>query len=141
MATNSIAGFKGFVFAGDTGGALQRIAELRNFTLTRSMSEIDVTSRDSSGDREVIGGIRQWSFTAEALYAQDSTGQKFLFNALSNETKQDVEFYPTGTSSGFPIFTGTVFINNWELAGPNDDATALNIEGVGNLVLTAATSS
>ena len=56
MATSSIAGYKGFFgFSTAVGQAITQLGELRNFNLSAEHAEIDATSHDSSGDREVIG--------------------------------------------------------------------------------------
>lgn len=140
MATNAIAGYKGFVYAGPSTGTAIKIAELRNFTITYTMSEIDATSHDSSGHREVIGGVDQWEATAEYLYASTSS-QTQLYSALVNKTLSSFNFYPQGTSSGFPIYTGTGYVNSWSGTGSNDDAHANDIGIVGTGVLTQSTSS
>ena len=138
MATAAIAGFKGKVLASSSGGI---VAELRDWNLTGEQATIDATSKDSSGAREFIGGLTQWSGSAEHLYSGDNATQKELFNILFNRTSVSMEFYPQGTSSQFPIYSGSAFFDNWDLSSPNEDASVVSWNFQGSGALTASTSS
>jgi TP901-1 family phage major tail protein len=139
MATAAIAGYSGFLYAGTTGAAV-KVAELREWTVTTEMSEIDATSHDSSGYREVIAGIRSWSGSAEYLFVAAATNQTQLHDILVGGTKGDFEFYPAGSSATFPIYTGEAYMTSWEISGPNEDAIAASIGFVGTGVLTQTTA-
>jgi predicted secreted protein len=140
MATAAIAGYTGWLYSAASTGTLARIAEVREFSVTEEMTEIDATSHDSSGHREVIAGIRRWSGTAAYLYAGDNATQKEMFNVLVGGIQCDFEFYPAGSSGTFPIFTGTGYVTSWELSGPNEDAMAQNLAFVGTEALAMSTS-
>ncbi len=138
MATSAIAGYKGVIAASTAAGStMKEIVEVRNFNLTAEHAEIDATSHDSSGDREVIAGTGSWSGTADYLQVMGETTHQVLFDILANRTKVDWEFYPTG-SSGDGVFSGSGYVSNWELAAPNDDALATNISLVGTGALSRA---
>ena len=141
MATSAIAGYKGVMAAStSTGGSFSEIAEVRNFSITVEHSEIDATSHDSSGDREVIAGTGSWSATADLLHVQASTDHQAIFDLVTGRTKCKSEWYPTGSSSD-GYYTGEGFFNNWELSAPNDDAAATSIAFVGSGALTRSASS
>jgi predicted secreted protein len=139
--TNATAGYAGFLYAGASTGSITKIAELREWTISAEMSEIDATSHDSSGQREIIAGIRSWSGSAEYLFASTAATQTQLHDLLVGGTKTDFEFYPIGTSSGFPTYSGEGYMTSWELTGPNEDAIAANVSFVGTDTLTQSTSS
>ena len=142
MATGAIAGFKGALYTStSTSGSVAKIAEIREWTISGEQDPIDVTSADSSGDREYIPGLRGWTASAEHLYAGDSTGQTQLFDMVTQGIKGTLEFYPQGSSTGFPIYSGQAFMTSWELASPNDDAAAVSVEWQGDGALTASSSS
>lgn len=141
MATAAVAGYGGKFYAASSTGTVTEIAEIRNFEITQEMSEIDATSHDSSGHREVIAGIRNWSGTAEYLYAGDNASQKALKDLLNAGTLSNFEFYPNGTSSGFPIYTGSGYVTSWAPGFPTEDAIAINVAFVGTAALTQTTSS
>jgi len=131
MATSAVAGYKGKVMAStSTGGTVTAIAEVRNFTLTLEHAEIDATSHDSSGDREVVAGTGSWSGSAEYLHVQANATHQETFDVLLKRTLVDFEFYPTG-SSGHGYYSGSGYFTNWELGSPNDDATAVGVSMVG----------
>ena len=136
MATASIAGYKGiFKFSTAAGGGNSALGELRSFNLSVEHAEIDATSHDSSGDREVIAGVGSWGGTAEALHIQTDTEHQELFDVLVNRTKVDFEWFPTG-SSGDGYYSGSGYFTSWDLASPNDDALATNVALVGTGALT-----
>lgn len=141
MATAAIAGFKGKVAASSSvGGAVTVIAEVRDWSLTGEHAQLDATSKDSSGAREFISGLDQWSGSIEHLYAGDSATQKNLFDALFNKTTVDMEFYPQGTSSQFPIYSGSAVFTSWGLNSPNEDITTITADFQGSGTLTLSTN-
>ena len=142
MATSAIAGYKGvFGFStSSTGGTISELGELRNFSVTFEHTEIDATSHESSGFREVIGGIASWSGDAEHLHVMGNATHKAVFDLLSGKTKVDMEFFPTGSSSD-GYYSGDGYFTNWNLSSPNEDALATNISFVGTGALTRSSSS
>jgi len=136
MATSAVAGYRGKVLASTTStGAVTAIAEVKNFSLTVEMAEIDATSHESSGHREVIGGTNSWSGSADYLQVMANATHQETYDMLVTKTLSTFEFYPTG-SSGDGYYTGTGYFTNWELASPNDDALAVSISLVGSGALT-----
>ena len=141
MATAAIAGYTAIVKTSTaTGQAVTKIGELRDYSLDVTHTTFDATSHDSSGERNRIGGITEWSGSAEALYVDDDASQRQVFTALNDRTKVDFEFMPVGSSSG-DHWVGSGFITGHNLTGPNEDAAALAIELEGTGVLTLTTST
>ena len=141
MATSAVAGYSGeILFSTATGGSLTKIAEIRNFNLTLTHAEIDVTSHDSSGAREVIGGVTNWAGTADYLNVVSNATHKAVFDLVNAKTKLDMEFYPTGSSSD-GLWGGSGFLTSWDVASPNADATLSNLSFVGTEALTRSSSS
>lgn len=141
MSVSAIQGFKGLVKTSTaSGGAVTQLAELKDWTITQSMSEIDATSHDSSGAKEVIAGVTEWAGSAEMLHIQTNVTQQTLFDVLVNGTKVDGEFFPTGSSSdGF--YSGAMFITSFEVNSPQEDANTLGAEFVGTGALARSSSS
>ncbi len=140
MPTSAIGGYTGRILAGASTGTAISIAEFRTFEITQEMSEIDATSRDSSGHREHIAGIRNWSGTMEYLYAGSNASQIALKSLLNGGTLVAFEFYPAGSSASFPIYTGSGYINDWSATVANEDAIAVNVGFVGTGALTQTTA-
>lgn len=140
MATSAIAGYKGVLTISTSTGAGSEIAEIRNFSVSAEHAEIDATSHDSSGDREVIAGVGSWSMTADYLHVQGSTDHQAIFDLLAGRTLALTELFPTGSSSD-GYYSGLGFMGSWELSAPNDDAAAANISFVGSGALTRTSCS
>lgn len=141
MATSAIAGYKGVIsMSSSAGGSVTQIAEIRNFNVHIAHSEIDATSHDSSGDREVIAGTNAWDGSAEYLHVQSNATHKNVFDTLTNRNKVEFEFYPSGSSSD-GYYSGSGFVQDWDLAHPNEDANAANVSFVGTGALARTSSS
>lgn len=141
MATQAIAGYTAIVQTSTAvGGTLTKIGELREYSVQGSHETFDATSHDSSGERERIGGITDWTGSAEALYLDDNATQRQVYDALSERTLVDFTFMPVGSSSG-DHWTGSGFVTSHEITGPNNDAAALALEFEGSGTLTLTTST
>lgn len=135
MATSALAGYKAFIsLSTASGGAKTRVAELRDYTMSVEHAEIDATSHDSSGDREIIAGTGSWNGSAELLTVISNTEQKEAYDVLVARTLIDLEFVPTG-STGDGTFSGSGFVTGFDMGAPNDDAlnTSLSFQGTGAL--------
>ena len=135
-----LAGYKAMVyFSTSTAGSLAKIAELRNFTIRQTHAPINATSHDSSGDRELIAGTGSWAGSADGLYASTNATQQNMQDILQSRVKVNMEAYPKGTSSG-GYWSGEIFVTDFELSAPNEDAAAYNISFEGHLVLTSTST-
>lgn len=141
MATSALAGYKAVLaLSTSTSGSVTKIAELRDYTMSVEHAEIDATSHDSSGDREIIAGTGSWSGSAELLSVIADATQKAAFDLVTARTKVDAEFYPTGSSSD-GLFSGQMFLTGFDMSAPNDDALGTSISFAGTGVLTRSSSS
>ena len=141
MATNSLAGYKALLTISTASGqAKTRLAELRDYTMTLEHAEVDATSHDSSGTREVIAGTDNWTGSAELLHVQAEATHKELFDVLAGKVKVDFEFAPTGSTAD-GSYSGSGFITNFELGAPNEDALNSNVSFVGTGALTRNSSA
>lgn len=139
MATSALAGYKGLLTTSTaSGGSKARLAEVMDYTLTVEHAEIDATSHDSSGTREVIAGIDSWSGSAELLHIQagSSVGTvNALLDVLLGKTLIDFEFAPTGSTAD-GTYSGSGFVTNFEVNAPGEDAlnTSISFVGTGAIV-------
>ena len=135
-----LAGYKAMVyFSTSTAGSLAKIAELRNFTIRQTHAPINATSHDSSGDRELIAGTGSWAGSADGLYASTNATQQNMQDILQSRVKVNMEAYPKGTSSG-GYWGGEVFVTDFEMSAPNEDAAAYNISFEGHGALTSTST-
>ncbi len=141
MATSSLAGYKAILTVSTaTGQAKTALAELRDYTMTLEHAEVDATSHDSSGTREVVAGTDNWTGSAELLHVQAEATHKEVYDVLFNKVLVDMEFAPTGSSSD-GTYSGSGFVTGFELGAPNEDALNSNINFVGTGALTRNSSA
>ena len=141
MASQAVAGFRGFLLTSTaTGQAKNKIAELMDFTVNTEHAEIDVTSHDSSGTREIISGIDQWSATGEMLHVMTEETHQELYDVMVGKTLVDFEFIPTGSSSD-GSYSGTGFVSGFEVNAPMDGALGANLTITGSGALVRNSSS
>ena len=138
MATAAIGGYQGKFQLAPSTGSLATVNEVRDWNVSGEMAEIDATSRDSSGHREVLVGIRSWTGSVEYLMGSSHGTQIELYKAWDNGYACDLAIYPAGTSA-FPKYTGTCYITGWNPTGPHDDAIGVSLDLVGTGVLTQST--
>jgi predicted secreted protein len=140
MATQAIAGYRALLLAStSTGGTLATIAELKDYNIDVSHAEIDVTNHDSSGHREIIGGIDQWNGGGEINYVTGSTTHQALFDVMVSKALVDFEFHPTGSSSD-GYFSGTGYISGFNMTAPTEDALGASLSFTGNGVFARGSS-
>lgn len=141
MATNALAGYKGFLTTSTaTGGTATRVAEIMDWTMSVEHNEIDATSHDSSGTREVIQGVDMWNGSAELLHVQSEATHQELFDVLVGKTLIDFEFVPTGSTAD-GSYSASGFITGYELSAPGEDALGASLSFVGSGQLVRNSSS
>lgn len=139
--TNALAGYKALMtLSTATGQSKTTLAELRDYSLSVEHAEIDATSHDSSGDREIIAGVGSWSATADVLHVQTEETVQEAVDVLLGRTKIDMEFIPTGSSSD-GTFSGSGYLTNYELGAPNEDALNASVSVQGSGALTRNSSA
>jgi hypothetical protein len=111
-----------------------------DWSMSVEHNEIDATSHDSSGTREVIQGVDQWNGTAELLHVQTEATHQELFDVLLGKTLIDFEFVPTGSSSD-GSYSGTGFVSGYDVSSPGEDALGASLSFVGSGQLVRNSSS
>ncbi|MDR4483829.1 MAG: phage major tail protein, TP901-1 family [Nitrospirales bacterium] len=137
--SQAIAGFKGQMFLSTDGGSnYNKVAELKDVTLTVERDTIDVTNHSQSGWKENILGAAQWSASAEALFVNDDVQLQALYDALINQTTLKFRFVAEEVA-GKKKWEGDGIVTSFELSFPNDDAAGASMEILGSGALTAGT--
>ena len=111
------------------------IAELKDYTLTVNRAEIDVTSHDSSGFKEVLSGIADWAWTADVLYLSTQASQADARDALLNSQLVNITFKQT-TANASKKFQGKMRMTQFTVGHPTNDAVVGTMAGVGHGTLT-----
>ena len=144
MATSSLAGYKGLLTVSTASGQTKtRLAEVTDWSMSIEHSEIDATSHDSSGTREVIAGIDSWSGSAELLHVMTSGGAgsaNAVYDVIVNKVLVDFEFAPTGSTAG-GTYSGSGYVTDFEVGAPGEDALNTSLSFVGTGALTRNSSA
>jgi TP901-1 family phage major tail protein len=103
-------------------------------TLNRSAETIDVTSKDAQGWAESIAGVKSWSIECEGFIVEDDTALTKLEDAFNARTKLKAQIvFPSGKK-----YEGDVFITDFPMEFPQDDAVTFSVtlQGTGALTVT-----
>jgi len=122
-----------------TGTTEVKLMHSQNVSLSTSVDTIDITNKDSLGNRTLLGGTKSFSLSADGLMdfsatAGDTDVQE-LFTQMLDRTAVDFIF---GLSSGGGYtVTGSGFITSLEISGGTEDAPtySVSIEGTGALTV------
>jgi len=121
-----------------------KLMHSQNVSLSYNVDTIDITNKDSGGNRTLLGGTKSFSLSADGLMDFASTGTTTdfdeLFTSARNRTAVTFTFTfaPSGTPTGFD-YTGSGFITSLEVSGGTEDAPtySVSIEGSGDIVQAA----
>ena len=110
-------------------------------SLSVNADTIDVSTKDSQGFRDLIGGQKSFSLSADGLMdfasTLSTTDTDELFTNMMNRTSVTFTF-ALDVQSGYK-YTGSGFITSLEISGGMEDAPtySVSIEGTGEISQTA----
>ena len=105
------------------------------------MDTIDISTKDSAGNREIIGGQKSFTLSADGLMDFTSkattTDPDEIFTNLTNRTSVTFTF-ALDTQAGYK-YTGSGFFTSISISGGVEDAPtfSVSIDGTGSLTQTA----
>ena len=124
-----------------SGGVEAKLMHSQNVSLSMNVDTIDISTKDSSGWRDLLGGQKSFSLSADGLMdfagvAADTEVDE-LFDQMFARTAVTFTF-ALSTPAGYTI-TGSGFITSLEISGGTEDAPtySCSIEGTGELTKTA----
>jgi len=119
-------------------GAETTIGGLRSSSLTINEETVDVTNKDSSGNRELLadGGILSMSISGSGVFTDSTAEQSFRSAAVGATTFQTFTFIIPDLGS----YAGTFQVTSLEYAGEyNGEATySFSLESSGAITFSAA---
>ena len=133
--TQSYSGESGAIKFSDNSSAVQLVAAVRNFTVDQETQAIESTVMGSTG-RTYLGGLTQFSGSADLYLIDDDMGQDSLFAAIGNNAAA-IELYPSGTSTGVKL-SGNVIITGHSITSNHDGMVEASITFQGSGALTKA---
>ena len=120
-----------------SGGANAKLMHSQTVSLSINIDTIDISTKDSSGFRDLIGGQKSFSLSADGLMdfasTLSTTDTDELFTNMMNRTSVTFTF-ALDVQSGYK-YTGSGFITSLEISGGMEDAPtySVSIEGTGAL--------
>tara|TARA_B100000965_G_scaffold393431_1_gene404273 strand:+ start:1324 stop:1746 length:423 start_codon:yes stop_codon:yes gene_type:complete len=133
--TSSYTGESGAIKFSDNSSAVQLVAAVRNFTVDQETQAIESTVMGTTG-RTYLGGLTQFSGSADLYLIDDDMGQDSLFAAIGNNAAA-IELYPSGTSTGVKL-SGNVIITGHSITSNHDGMVEASITFQGSGALTKA---
>ena len=122
------------------GGTEAKLMHSQNVSLSMNVDTIDISTKDSAGWRDLLGGQKSFSLSADGLMDFSATAGDTdvaeLFDQMFDRTAVDFTF-ALSTPAGYTI-TGDGFITSLEISGGTEDAPtySCSIEGSGELTKT-----
>ena len=123
-----------------SGGTEAKLMHSQNVSLSVNVDTIDISTKDSSGFRDLLGGQKSFSLSADGLMdfagVAGDTEVDELFDQMMARTAVTFTF-ALATPAGYTI-TGSGFITSLEISGGTEDAPtySCSIEGSGTLTRT-----
>ena len=118
-----------------SGGAEAKLMHSQNVSLSINTDTIDISTKDSAGFRDLLGGQKSFSLSADGLMDFEATAGDTdvaeLFDQMMDRTAVSFTF-ALATPAGYTI-TGDGFITSLEISGGNEDAPtySVSLEGTG----------
>ncbi len=112
-----------------------KVTHLTNVSLDVSMETRDTTTKDSAGYAEKLEGLRSWSGSADAFFAEDATyGEADIITLWAARTPVVIKVLSSEVV-GDSRFTGTAYITGYSKSGGVEDniTYSLTLEGTGVL--------
>ena len=125
------------------GGADAKLMHSQNVSLSINVDPIDISNKDSAGFRDIIGGQKSFSLSADGLMdfnpatAADTEVDELTTQMLAR-TAVTFTFTLSSTSAGDYYYSGSGFVTSLEISAGTEDAPtySCSIEGTGALTLT-----
>jgi TP901-1 family phage major tail protein len=124
-----------------SGGSEFKTLHATSCSISMNVDTIDVSTKDSAGFRDLIGGQKSFSLSADGLMDFTSTGSTTdpdeLFTQMMNRTAVTFTF-ALATPAGYK-YTGSGFITSLEITGGVEDAPtySVSIEGTDEITQTS----
>mgnify|MGYP003129447110 CR=1 FL=1 len=150
MATGLVNGTDLLLKVGDSNSNEVVVAFATSCSLEISMDEIDQTNKDSAGWKQIIGGLRSWSASAEALYQNEAESSKTAFvdfwdhlGGANQRQKVFVELTITGASSADSnkYYHGEAYVTSLSVNGGTEDQATFSVTLTGSGALTEAAAA
>jgi len=126
----------------DAGTTYTTVGKATSASLQMNMEVRDVTTKDSAGWRELLGGLKSWSLSGEGMVTYNLTskaGFADLFGHMNSRTRLYFRF--GSTTSGEKQYKGHGFLTSLSQDGGVEDNNSFSFSIEGDGTLTEATAA
>ena len=127
----------GTIAANPVGDSYVTLGGIRSSTITRNKEIVDVTNKDSAGNRALLGGagIKSTTISGSGVFT-DTTSETTIVSAYDSNTLYNYEI----VVPDFGTFRGKFEVSSLEYGGEhNGEVTySLTLESSGEITFTAA---
>ena len=126
------------------GGTAVKLMHSQSVSLSVNTDTIDISTKDSAGFRDLLGGQKSFSLSADGLMdfagVAGDTEPDELFTQMMARTAVTFAFGFDSPATGEYSYSGSGFITSLEMTGGTEDAPtySVSIEGSGTLTQTGA---
>ena len=140
-AGSKLRGYEGQVYYGLSTATEAIFANVVDFDLDVKADSIDASDRSTTGWKDKLGGLKEWTGTIKANAIQAGIDVAAFYGALVNGATMTGSFRPQDVTGGL-AYTGSFVITSYKHASPNSGLQTidLSIEGRGPLVLGTVTT-
>ena len=141
MATGTLNGTDLVLKLNKTPLGLVDVAYATNFTLDIESDEVDRTSKDSQGWKEIFLGVKSWTISCDALYQNESNPLKNYFvdafGILDNRTRIGLEFSIKNSNAADDNvkYSGNAYVVSLNLKGETEAGAEYQIFLAGDRIL------
>ena len=122
-------------------GALADVAASTNGVLSINSEVIDITNKNSGGNKLYMHGVTSWSVECDAFVLADTTGNRSsdFAKACADGNSINVKFYDTSGQTNSATYTGVGFVTAWTETGSVGEFATYSVSITGTSTLTVAT--
>jgi hypothetical protein len=135
MAQQTGTGFKLYTFE---SASYQLMTHCTNHDWGSSSNMLDITTKDSAGDKEVMPGLREKTLSVEAQYdGGDTYNYDYLYAAQEAGTKLQLRL--TDNVTGHKQFTFYGYVSGLPLSAPDNEVQTFSFDIAVTGAVTVAT--
>lgn len=109
----------------DASSSLTDVSAYLSSAGLSNVADVAEVSTLNSTAKQYIGGLKDGSFPLEGNF--EPTADALLSGVLGGSA-DGFEYYPAGTATGMPKYTGNGFLVSYEITTPVDDAAKFSAE-------------
>lgn len=132
MAQKYIRGLEIIIQSETAEGTFTDLAGQRGCTLNRSGEVIDVSNKVTSGWKESLTGLKEWSIDADGIMVESDVALTALEQAFLDSKVVHIKMGKKDSSWGYE---GDAIITDFPIEAPYDDAVtySMTLQGAGGL--------